>query len=213
MQGDVTLPYDGSFPAVSQDTYYWCGPASTQQALIVRGIRMSERDIAAALGTTENGTNHVGLIANYLNRRLGAPGYVVRTIADPASKAATDLYFDDICRSINAGFGVVDNVMVPPSNYPRGARGENVRYSGGVVYHYRFIAGYNRARREVLVIDSGFSPNVYWQKVDKSATCVAGKGYTACPVGSVEKDTFLPGLTAAQQRDVWSGFAQLAGPS
>lgn len=213
MQGDVTLPFDGSFPTVSQDTYYWCGPASTQQALIVRGQRVTEQQLARELGTTENGTNHVGLVAAVLNRRLGNPGYLVRTIADPASDVARQLYFDDICRSVNARFGVVDNVMVPPSNYPRGARGENVRYSGGTVYHYRFIAGYNRARREILVIDSGFAPNVYWQNVDQSATCVAGKGYTACPVGELEADGFLGKLSDVQQRQVWSGFAQLDGPS
>lgn len=197
LNGDVVLPFDRTRPTVSQDTGWFCGPAAAQQALIVRGLRVDEATLARDLGTTVNGTDHVGLVRDVLNRRLGNPGYVVREIADPASTGATERYFDDIIGSVNAGYGVVDNIMVPPSNYPRGARGENVGYSGGFVYHYRFVAGYNLARREILVVDSGFAPNIYWQSVDQAATCVAGKGYTACPIGAPAPTPVAPdGVTA-----------------
>ena len=112
------------------------------------------------------------------------PGMLVREIADPASTGATERYFDDIIGSVNAGYGVVDNIMVPPSKLSSRARGENVGYSGVSSTTTGSSPATTWRVREILVVDSGFAPNIYWQSVDQAATCVAGKGYTACPIGA-----------------------------
>jgi hypothetical protein len=176
---DVVLPHNVSI--IPQETYYWCGPASCQVALDVRGIGSTERDLAGQLGTTTNGTNHIGLVAAVLNRNVPAD-YVVRQIpGNDATQAQKDLLWSDVKASILGGYAVVVNVVVPPSNYPRGTRGERPAYAGGTVYHYFTVVGCNPDTREVLVADSGFRPYEYWMNVDQLASCIAGKGYTATP--------------------------------
>jgi hypothetical protein len=180
--GDIVLPHNVTI--IPQETGYWCGPASTQVALDVRGVGSTETDLARQLGTTKSGTNHVGLIRDVLNRVLG-PVYVVRTIGgDDATDAQRELLWVDVQASILGGYAVVCNVMVPSSNYPRGTRGERPAYGGGTVYHYFSVVGFNPDTREVLVADSGFRPYEYWMSVDQLASCIAGKGYTAAPVAA-----------------------------
>lgn len=176
---DLVLPHNASI--IPQETYYWCGPASVQVALDVRGIGVTEADMARALGTTTNGTNHIGLIAGVLNARVPAD-YVIRQIpGDNATREQVELLWSDVLASIRAGYAVVYNLMVPPSNYPKGTRGENVQYGGGWVYHYATVVGCNPDTREVRIADSGFRPYEYWMSVEQLASCIAGKGYTATP--------------------------------
>ncbi|HEY9315782.1 C39 family peptidase [Williamsia sp.] len=176
MDGDVTLPIN--FGIIKQDTPYWCGPATTQMILSARGVSVGEQQLARELGTTTNGTNHVGLIADRLNAWLG-DFWVRRDIADPASPAATEKLWADIQHSILAGYGVACNVDVSPGNYPRPTRGERLSYGGGRVLHYFAAMGFNARTREVLVPDSGFPDYLYWMSVDQLATCIAAKGYAA----------------------------------
>ncbi|OZD74901.1 hypothetical protein CH273_25790 [Rhodococcus sp. 05-339-2] len=176
---DIVLPHNVSI--IPQETGYWCGPASTQVALDVRGIGSTETDLARQLGTTRNGTNHIGLITDLLNRNVDAD-YVTRQIpGNDATPVQRELLWSDIRSSILGGYAVVVNVVVPPSNYPRGTRGEKPAYGGGTVYHYFTVVGFNADTREVFVADSGFRPYQYWMSVDQLASCIAGKGYTATP--------------------------------
>lgn len=176
---DIVLPHNVSI--IPQETSYWCGPASCQVALDVRGIGSTEADLARQLGTTVNGTNHIGLIAALLNRNVPAD-YITRQIpGNDATQAQRDLLWSDVKASILGGYAVVVNVVVPPSNYPRGTRGEKPGYGGGTVYHYFTVVGCNPDTREVFVADSGFRPFSYWMSVDQLASCIAGKGYTATP--------------------------------
>lgn len=176
---DIVLPHNTTI--IPQETFYWCGPASTQVVLDVRGIASTETDLARQLGTTRNGTNHIGLITDLLNRNVEAD-YVTRQIpGNDATPAQRELLWSDIRASILGGYAVVCNVMVPPSNYPRGTRGEKPAYGGGTVYHYFTVVGFNADTREVFVADSGFQPFEYWMSVDQLASCIAGKGYTATP--------------------------------
>lgn len=176
---EIVLPHN--FSIIPQETSYWCGPASTQVVLDIRGIGSTERDLAGQLGTTVNGTNHIGLITDLLNRNVPAD-YITRQIpGSDATPAQRDLLWSDVLASIRGGYGVVANIVVPPSNYPRGTRGERPAYGGGTVYHYISIVGCNPDTREVLVADSGFRPFEYWMSVDQLASCIAGKGYTATP--------------------------------
>ncbi|WP_431941685.1 C39 family peptidase [Nocardia grenadensis] len=178
--GEYVLPYDRSI--VPQETYYWCGPASTQVVLNSRGINRSETDLAGRIGTHTGGTDYIGLITPVLNESLGG-GYVSRYIGnDPATPEQKELLWKDITASINGGFGVVANIVAPPSNYPRGVKGSvSPRYAGGTVYHYIAIMGYDDTpgARAVWVADSGFSPFGYWCSFDQMSTLIPPKGYAA----------------------------------
>jgi hypothetical protein len=178
--GEYVLPYDRSI--VPQETYYWCGPASTQVVLNNRGIKLDEQFLANRIGTHVGGTDYVGLITPVLNEYVGG-GYVARYIEnDPATPAQKEQLWKDITTSINGGYGVVANIVAPPSNYPRGVKGStSPRYGGGDVYHYFAIMGYDDTpnARAVWVADSGFPPYGYWCAFDQLATLIPPKGYTA----------------------------------
>lgn len=181
--GEHVLSYDRSI--VPQETFYWCGPASTQVVLSGRGIRVSEQDMANAMGTTRNGTDYIGLITPVLNAFCDG-AYIVRSMPnDPPTRAQVDLLWTDIVASIDAGYGIVANIVAPPSNYPRGVKGSvSPAYSGGDVYHYIALMGYDDQARAVWVADSGFRPFGYWVSLDQLASLIPPKGYTCAPLGS-----------------------------
>lgn len=184
---EKVLPYNRD--QVAQDTGWNCGPASGQTIIRSKTDRLlPESQLAREMGTHQGGTDHVGLVARVLNTHLGG-GYVVRQMPnDPPTRAQVDLLWDDVVKSVDAGFGVVGNVMVPPSNYPRGTRGSSSpAYGGGMVYHYIAIMGYaddGPAGRHFWVADSGFRPFGYWCSLEQMASMIAGKGYAAKPVGA-----------------------------
>lgn len=146
------LDYDRSL--VPQETGWWCGPASTQTVLQARGIRLAERDIANAIEQLENpgrgddrdGTDYVGLIERYLDGKVPEARYTsVYMESDPPSRAQVDKLFSDIKRSIDNGWGVVANIVAPPTNLPRGTKGSTPPpYMKWVTtYHYIAIMGYD----------------------------------------------------------------------
>ncbi|MCF8605159.1 C39 family peptidase [Gordonia sp. HY442] len=199
------LPYDRSI--VTQETYFWCGPASTQNVLNSRGVNASELEISRKTEALEgnagwddqDGTDSISQITTVLNEYLGG-GYVTRMMpSDPPTAAQKDQLWDDLVRSINGGYGVVANIVAPPSNYPRGVKGStSPAYSGGTVFHYVALMGYDDAgSRAVWVADSGFRPFGYWCSFDQLCSLIPPKGYTAKPVGSatVESDADTKAIT------------------
>ncbi|PZT99496.1 MAG: hypothetical protein DI630_16905 [Gordonia sp. (in: high G+C Gram-positive bacteria)] len=184
---EKVLPY--SRDQVTQDTGWNCGPASGQTVILSKtGQTLPESVLAREMRTTQNGTDHISQVANVLNARLGG-GYIVRGIPnDPPTRDQVELLWSDVVKSIDAGFGVVGNIMVPPSNYPRGTRGSSSpAYGGGMVYHYIAIMGYaddGPGGRHFWVADSGFRPFGYWCSLEQMASMIAGKGYTAKPVAA-----------------------------
>jgi hypothetical protein len=180
--GSHVLPYDHA--VVPQETGFWCGPAATQVVLNSRGVIVSEQDMANQIGTSTSGTDYIGLITPVLNRYLDGE-YVDRYIEnDPARPDQVAQLWSDIVRSIDAGFGVVANIVAPPNNYPRGIKGSSSpAYSGGTVFHYIAIMGYDDdpASRAVWIADSGFRPFGYWCSFNQLATLIPPKGYAAVP--------------------------------
>lgn len=178
---ETVLPYDRSI--VPQETFFWCGPASSQVVLDSRGIHVSEQQLARELGTDEDGTDYVGLITPILNRHLGADLYVARYMEnDPPYPSQVDQLWRDICDSIDAGFGVIANIVAPRSNYPQGVKGSaSPAYSGGTVYHYIALMGVDRDAEAVWVADSGFRPFGYWIDFGQLASLIPPKGYAHVP--------------------------------
>lgn len=210
---------------VTQDTFYNCGPASTQT--IVRaatGVLVDEAVLAHELGTTVNGTDYIGLITRVLRNRLPEADYTtVEMPTDPPTLEQRDKLWADIVNSIDAGYGVVCNIVAPPSNYPRGVYGSaSPSYRGGVVYHYIAAMGYrdDGQGRAVWIADSGFSPYGYWLSLDQLSTLIPPKGYTYAAANPKKESIMntdqliLDQLVGYEKRDglpTFNGWPQLGG--
>jgi hypothetical protein len=157
-----------------QETGYWCGPASTQMVLSTRGVYESEESLAYQLGTHTGGTDYIGQFPPVLNRYLPDGLYSYR---DGASR---DQFFEALIRSVDAGFGIVANIVAEPWNYPKGVKGApTLGYGGmGTVYHYVAFVGYDDEYPAVYWADSGFNPFWSWVSLDQTVSLVASKGYT-----------------------------------
>lgn len=175
------LPYDKT--QLGQDTGYFCGPATTQVLLSSRGQIVDERTLASELGTDQDGTDYIGLLEKVLSRRLGVPYKSVYLPADPPSRAQVDAFWADLRKSIDGGYGVAMNWVVPAGNRPRGILGsQSPSYPGSTVYHYVAALGYDDDARAVWVVDSGFWPREYWCSLDQVATLIPPKGYAYADV-------------------------------
>lgn len=189
---------------VRQDTYYNCGPASTQTVIrAATGKLVTELELARKLGTTVNGTNYIGQFPTVLNQYLPQAKYAHRDLPrDPATPAQKEQLWRDITASINAGFGVVANIVAPPGNYPKAVAPStvNFRYGGGTVYHYISVMGYRTGDRAVWIADSGFYPYGGWISFDQLATLIPPKGYAyatakPAPTHKKKKEAPMPTLT------------------
>jgi hypothetical protein len=157
-----------------QETGYWCGPASTQMVLSCRGVWESEESLAYQLGTHTGGTDSIHQFPPVLNRYLPDGKY------DYRDGASTDQFFAALIDSVDAGFGIVANIVAPPSDYPIGVKGSpTLNYAGmGTVYHYVALVGYDDEYPAIYWADSGFSPFWSWISLEQTVRLVANKGYT-----------------------------------
>lgn len=196
---------------VTQETFYNCGPASSQTVIrAATGQLLREVDLAGELGTTTNGTDYIGRFPAVLNKHIPGSAYTYRDMPnDPPTSAQEQQLWDDIVHSIDAGHGVVANIVAPPSNYPRAVAPSTISpaYSGGTVYHYIAIMGYSdNGERRVWVADSGFTPFGYWLAFSQLATLIPPKGYTYST--AEPEDT----LTQLDSTRIELALDQLAGP-
>ena len=173
---------DYSRDQIHQDTFYNCGPASTQTVVKAAGGGFhSEVQLGRELGTHTGGTDYIGQFPRVLNKYLPGGKYAYRNMPnDPPTAAQKNLLWQDITNSILAGYGVIANIVAPPSNYPRAVSPSTISpaYRGGTVYHYFAVMGFSEAGgRRVWVADSGFSPFGYWMGFDQLATLIPNKGY------------------------------------
>jgi len=175
------LPYDKSI--VPQERYWDCGPASTQVLLSGLGIQVSENDLIREIGTDEDGTDFVGLIENYLDRRLPNARYTsVYLESDPPTQAQKDALWRNVTQSIDAGYGVIMNWVSPPGNRPRAIKGsEQPWYGNNTVFHYVACMGYSdNDGRAYWIPDPGFKPFGYWVPHDgqgSASSLIPPKGY------------------------------------
>lgn len=177
---EYVLDYDPS--VVPQETSYWCGPASAQVVLNGQGVIVTEQDMADQMGTGYNGTDNIELVTPVLNRYADGGGYAGHLMPDdPPSADQIEQLWSNIVTSVNGERGIIANIVAPPSNYPRGVKDSvSPAYSGGTVYHYIAVMGYdNGTERAVWIADSGFRPFGYWMAFDQLATLIPPKGYTA----------------------------------
>ncbi len=162
-----------------QQTGYWCGPTATRIALSTRIAAPSQGALANELPTTTNGTDWIGQVTRTLNNHLGARYATVELPNDPPSPGQRDQLWRDIVLSIDAGHGMVANIVAPPNNHPPG-------YPSSTIYHYFAVVGYNPQTREAYIADSAnFSGNQhYWLTLDKLASLIPPKGYSTYRCGA-----------------------------
>lgn len=176
---EIVLQYDRS--VVPQEQSWDCGPASTQVVLNSRGIIASENDLIREIGTTVNGTDYVGLIERVLDLRVPDARYTSVYIEhDPATSVEKETLWDNLTRSIRAGYGVVMNWVAPPGNHPIGVKGSaSPNYGNGTIWHYVPCMGFDDTpgARAVWIADPGFRPFGYWISFDQCATLIPPKGY------------------------------------
>lgn len=200
---------DYSRANVAQDTFYNCGPAASQTVILSKtGKLVQESELARKLGTTTNGTNWIGLFPKVLNEYMPDAGYAhVEMPQDPPSAAQKEKLWGDIVNSINGGFGVVANIVAPPSNYPRAVAPSDISpaYRGGTVYHYIAVMGYSTdGGRRCWIADSGFSPFGYWISFEQLASLIPPKGYAYATKKSKKEEhdmALLTGESAAALND------------
>jgi hypothetical protein len=159
-----------------QETGYWCGPAATRIALSARMAPPSQADLAAQLGTTENGTDDIRQVTDVLNANLGGSDYESKYMPDdPPSQEQKDVLWQDIVGDIDGGLPLVTNIVAPPGNQPPGYPPDQT------IYHYFTVIGYDDANKSVLIADpASFSGNqIYWLSFDQLASLIPPKGYAA----------------------------------
>jgi predicted chitinase len=183
----LVLGYNTSHELITQETYYNCGPGSSQLVLDARGIHVTEAELSQVLGTTQDGTPSIDNIAGGLNHYDPESRYEAMWMPnDPPKPDEVNLMRERIFRSIAWGRGCVANVVVPPSNYPKAvpksdpnlpnAQGQSPGYAGGIVYHYVSILASDDTDDTVMIVDPGFQPSTYWVTVSQLATMVTPHG-------------------------------------
>lgn len=197
---------------VTQDTIYNCGPASVQTIVAgATGKMHSEASLGKSLGTHTGGTDWIGQFPRVLNQHIPAAKYNFAEIPnDPPTADQKNLLWDRIVNSIGAGYGVVANIVAPPSNYPKAVSPStiNFAYGSGTVYHYIAVMGYRLEGgvKKVWISDSGFYPYGGFISFDQLASLIAPKGYAyataTAPETQKEEGSLLSALTAEEQREV-----------
>lgn len=169
---------------VTQDTGWFCGPASCQTVIrAATGNLIPENTLAAELGTTRNGTDSITTFPDVLNKHVPGADFAVRTMPnDPPEDAEKAQLWEDVVGSLRAGFGVVANIVAPQRNYPQIVAPSTIpfQYHGGTVFHYIAVMGVRESAdgfRAVWIADSGFSPYGGWIAFDQLATLIPPKGY------------------------------------
>ena len=169
---------------VHQDTAWNCGPASAQTLIRAAAKKfIPESVLAKEMGTHRGGTDWIGQITRTLQKHIPAAKYAtVEMPNDPPTSAQRDRLWQHLTGSIDAGYGLVANIVAPPNNYPRPSykSTQALQYSGGTVYHYVAAMGYaidGNGVKHVWIADSGFKPYGSWVTFAQLATLIPPKGY------------------------------------
>lgn len=197
---EKVLPYNRVH--VPQETGWWCGPASVQTVLQSRGMLIPERDIARDIEQIENpgrgddkdGTDWVGIIETYLDRKVPEARYTsVMMPNDPPTQVQKDRLWRHLVQSVDAGWGVVANIVAPPNNLPRAVKGSKPPpYMRSVTtFHYIALMGYDDDpnQRAVWVADSAAFGGItgWWCPFDgpgSICSLIPPKGYCYADVAA-----------------------------
>ncbi|MFI6758082.1 C39 family peptidase [Micromonospora sp. NPDC050417] len=153
---------------------WYCGPAATRIALTARDRSPSQDEVAAALGTTGNGTNSADDTTRGLNQLAKTDFYRSTFIPGAPSPAQMDQLQADVVHAISNGYAVVANIVGSATDTDGGWHA----YDGG---HYLTVVGYRDNGRTVQIADPAFVNGVssYWMTTIDLANWMATRGYSA----------------------------------
>ncbi|MFI7425960.1 C39 family peptidase [Micromonospora sp. NPDC049836] len=156
----------------AQPNFYYCGPASTRIALSAEGKEISQDELAAKLGTTENGTDSAIDVTRVLNEYTGGKYRTTEIRDDVATREQVERLRADIKAAVDADRPVVANILGGALDID----GVEHSYPG----HYLTVVEYKDDGNTVLIADPA-SPNAptYWMDVTQLANWIAGRGYSS----------------------------------
>ncbi|MCX4474674.1 hypothetical protein C5N14_14340 [Micromonospora sp. MW-13] len=156
----------------AQPNFYYCGPASARIALSAEGKAVSQDELAAKLGTTENGTDSAIDITRVLNEYTNGRYKTTEISSDVASKEQVERLRVDVQAAVDAGEPVVANILGGAVD----TEGREHSYPG----HYLTVVEYRDDGNTVKIADPA-DPAVqeYWMDVAELANWIAGRGYSS----------------------------------
>ncbi len=166
------------------------------------------------MGTSEDGTSHIGLLGDYLNSVIHHGAWSAQFVEnDPMTEQQKEEFWARLKATVDAGFAFPMNWVAPQGWGPQAVLpNEGGRISpeqpgyAGLIYHYVCGIGYaeNESGRYVVVADSGFWPWQYAVRFDNkpgqtggsACSLIPPKGYLYCTTAPIGVPT-LPGPSAA----------------
>ncbi|MET7467361.1 C39 family peptidase [Micromonospora sp. NPDC005211] len=167
-KGDRAADYEYQ----AQPNFFYCGPASTRIALSAEGRDVSQDELAAKLGTTENGTDSAIDITRVLNEYTGGKYRTTEIRDDVATPGQVERLRADIRTAVDDDRPVVANIL----GGARDVDGVEHSYPG----HYVTVVRYEGDGDRVLIADPA-RPDAptYWMDVTELADWIAGRGYSS----------------------------------
>ena len=174
-----------------EQQYYMCGPSATRMALSTQMANPPSQDaLGNYMGTTSNGTDDISLVRGALDHYLGTSFQTTYLPNDPPSQNEQDALRQALVASIDAGYGLVANIVAGwrPPFYPQ----------SGTIYHYIALVGYDDGGAKVLVADPAATgcgdglcgdsssafynvPESYWIATSDLGEWIVPKGYAYHP--------------------------------
>ena len=154
---------------------YYCGPAAVRIALTARGYTYSQSTLAAALGTTTNGTNSAADTTRVLNSKGNTSFYETKWITGSYATSAEKARLKyDVTYDIPRGYPLVVNIVGTAVD----TDGDAHSYSGG---HYMTVVGYKNSGDIVKLADPADANGYgwYWMTTNRLADWIALRGYSA----------------------------------
>ncbi|GAA3736204.1 C39 family peptidase [Micromonospora maritima] len=160
------------FEYQAQPNFFYCGPASARIALSAEGKDVSQDELAAKLGTTENGTDSAIDITRVLNEYTGGKYKTTEIRDDVATREQVERLRADIRAAVDADRPVVANIL----GGARDVDGVEHSYPG----HYLTVVEYKDDGNTVLIADPARPDEpTYWMDVTELANWIAGRGYSS----------------------------------
>ncbi|MFI2709212.1 C39 family peptidase [Micromonospora sp. NPDC018662] len=167
-KGDRSADYEYQ----AQPNFFYCGPASTRIALSAEGRDVSQDELAAKLGTTENGTDSAVDVTRVLNEYTGGKYRTTEIRDEVATREQVARLRADIRTAVDADRPVVANIL----GGARDVDGVEHSYPG----HYVTVVRYTDDGNTVLIADPARPDEpTYWMSVTELANWIAGRGYSA----------------------------------
>lgn len=189
----------------AQQRGWSCGASTAKVVLSTYGQQVTEEQMIAECGTTVDGTADVANINAVLTRRTGRQ-YAAHYIGNATADRIAELRAALRATIVDSRRGMPVNIWAQAPTQPPG-------YPASLIMHYVTAVGYDDTTDRAYISDSARFSGIehWWMSVDRLALNITPKGYGALVAPDIP-DPFSH-LSPAQQQTVWSGFAQLAGPS